>query len=113
NLLLFSWVQALGRHWAAHASNRADSYLGTQLAQDATRFVTYGVDHVRSHLHARPLQAEALADHLDLCENALVVALGAPELIEPLVILSGGVEPAAALYRPSASEDFRRRAPAR
>ena len=23
---------------------------------------TYGVDHVRSHLHARPLQAEALAD---------------------------------------------------
>ena len=93
NLTLFSFVQALGRHWAATASNAADAYLGTQLAQDATRFVTYGVDNVRSHLHARPLQAEALADHLDLCENALVGALGAPEMIEPLVLVSGGFAP--------------------
>lgn len=108
NLTLFSFVQALGRHWAATASNAADAYLGTQLAQDATRFLAYGVDHVRSHLHARPLQAEALADHLDLCENALVGALGAPEMIEPLMLISGGFEPAAAFYARTAAEYFRR-----
>lgn len=108
NVLVYSWVQAIGRHWAAHASNRADTYLGTQLAQDATRFVTYGVGHARTHLHARPLQAEALADHLDLCENAMVGVLGAPETIEPLVFVSGGFEPAAAFYQRTADEYFRR-----
>jgi len=108
NLMLFSWVQALGRHWAATASNPADAYLGTQLAQDSTRFVTYGVDHVRNHLHTRPLQAEALADHLDMCENALVGALSASEMLEPLVLLSGGFAPAAAFYARTADEYFRR-----
>jgi hypothetical protein len=101
-------VQALGRHWAATATNRADSYLGIQVAQDATRFTTYGLDHVRSHLHARPLQAEALTDHLDLCENAFVGVLGAPETIEPLVFVSGGFEPVAAFYERTAAEYFRR-----
>jgi hypothetical protein len=108
NLLVFSWVQALGRHWAATASNRADLYIGTQLAQDASRFLAYGVDHVRSHLHARPTQADTLADHLDLCENAWVGVLGAPEVIEPLVLLSGGFAPVAAFYARTAEEYFRR-----
>ncbi|HXZ85104.1 MAG TPA: hypothetical protein VEI82_06415 [Myxococcota bacterium] len=108
NLLVFSWVQAVGRHWAATATNAADLYLGTQLAQDATRFLAYGIDHVRSHLHARALSAEALADHLDLCENALVGTLGAPEIIEPMVLLSGGFEPVAGFYARTANEYFRR-----
>jgi len=108
NLTLFSVVQALGRHWAATASNPADTYLGTQLAQDATRFVSYGVDHVRSHLRARPQQAETLGEHLDLVENALVGVLGAPETIEPLVLVSGGFAPVAGFYARTLDQYFRR-----
>jgi hypothetical protein len=108
NLTLFSFVQALGRHWAATASNAADGYLGTQLAQDATRFTTYGVDNVRTHLRARPQQAETLAEHLEQCENALVGALGAAEMIEPLVLVSGAFAPVAAFYARAADEYFRR-----
>ncbi len=108
NVLLFSFVQALGRHLEYTSTNAADAFLGTRLAQDATRFIAYGVSHVRNLLRARPVEAERLDDHLDLCENALVGALGAPELIEPLVILSGGFEPVAGLYARTANEYFAR-----
>jgi len=108
NLLLFSWVQALSRHLEFTATNAADAFLGTRLAQDATRFIAYGVDHIRNLLHARPVEAQRLDDHLDLCENALVGALGAPELIEPLLILSGGFEPVAGLYERTVNEYFAR-----
>jgi hypothetical protein len=108
NLMLMSLVQALGRHLEFCATNAADAFLGTRLAQDASRFVAYGVDHVRHLLHARPVEAERLDEHLDLCENALIGALGAPAMIEPLVLLSGGFDGAAALYERTAKEYFAR-----
>ena len=108
NLTLFSWVQALGRHYEYVAVNPVDSFLGTRLAQDATRFIAYGVDHVRSLLRVRPAEAELLNEHLDLIENVLVGALGAPEIIEPLMILSGGLDPVAELYERTSAEYLRR-----
>jgi hypothetical protein len=98
NLTLFSTVQALGRHWEWAADNPADAFLGARLAQDATRFLAYGVDHLRSLVRARPGEAEILNGHLDLVENGLVGLLGAREWIEPLVVLSGGIAPVRALY---------------
>jgi hypothetical protein len=108
NLLLMSFTQAIGRHLEYAATNAADAFLGTRLAQDATRFVAYGVQHVHGFLHARPVEAERLAEHLDLCENALIGALGAPAMIEPLVLLSGGFDPVVGLLERTTNEYFAR-----
>jgi hypothetical protein len=108
NLLLMGFVQALGRHLEWAASNPADTFLGTRLAQDASRFVAYGVDHVRGHLRARPGEIDLLAEHLDWTENALVGALAAKEVIEPLIVLSGGLAPVRRLYERATQEYFER-----
>jgi len=108
NLALFSFVQGLGRHYEFLAQNAADTYLGTRLVQDASRFVAYGVDHVRSFLGARPTEVEMVDEHLDLIENGLVGFLGSRELIEPLILLSGGIAPVAEFYRRTTEEYFER-----
>lgn len=108
NLLLFSFVQALGRHYEFVSSNAADTYLGTRLVQDATRFIAYGVDHVRSFVGARPAEREVVNEHLDLVENGWIGYLGSRELMEPLIVLSGGFEPVADFYRRSVGEYFER-----
>jgi hypothetical protein len=98
NVMLWSWMQGLGRHLEWLARNAADAYLGTRLAQDASRFVAYGVDHVRGVIAARPHEHDALAAHLDLMENGLVGWLGSRELLEPLIVLSGGLAPVLRFY---------------
>jgi hypothetical protein len=108
NLLLFSAVQALGRHWEWAADNAADACLGTRLGQDATRFIAYGVDHLRGLTRARPHERENLNGHLDLVEEGLVGTLGARPFLEPLVILSGGFAPVRALYEILARDYFER-----
>ena len=108
NLMLFSWVQALARHIEWVARNAADRTLGTRLAQDASRFIVYGVDHVRGLIRARPNEAEALHGHLDLMENGLVGLLGAREFLEPLVVVSGGLAPVARFYERSFAEYLER-----
>jgi hypothetical protein len=108
HLTLFSLVQALGRHLEFVSRNAADTRLGTHLVQDATRPIAYGIDHIRSLLAVRPGEREALNQHLDLVENGLVGSLGSRELIEPLIVLSGGVDPVAALYRRTVREYFER-----
>jgi hypothetical protein len=108
NLLLFSFVQGLGRELGARATNRADLYLATHLVQDATRFVAYGLDHLRLLLRARPAEQESLNGHLDAVENGVVGWLGARETIEPLVVLAGGLDPVARFYRRATAEYFER-----
>ncbi len=108
NLLLYSFVMTLGAHLEWAAKNLADSFLGTRLAQDASRFVAYGIDHMRCLLAKRPNEADSLNGHLDLMENGLVGWLGARAHIEPLVVLSGGFAPVRALYERSAREYFER-----
>jgi len=108
NLLLFSWVQALGRHLEFLAGNAADVFLATRLVQDASRFVAYGVDHLRSLVAARPAERETLNGHLDFLENGLVGWLGSRELLEPLVVLSGGFDRVLRFYERSAREYLER-----
>lgn len=104
NLLLFSWIQGLARHLEFLADTPADTCLATRLMQDASRFTAYGVDHVRCALAARPSENEVINEHLDLLENGLVGALGAAETIEPLILISGGLEPVADLYETTVNE---------
>ncbi len=66
--------------------------------------MAYGVDHIRMSLQARPSETDHLNEHLDLLENTLVGALGAPEVIEPLIVLSGGLDPVARLYERTTDE---------
>ncbi|MFQ5697226.1 MAG: hypothetical protein ACE5IL_02950 [Myxococcota bacterium] len=108
HVCLMSFVQALGRHleWAAH--NDADRFLAVRLMQDASRFLAYGIDHVRQLLSTRPAETATLHEHLDLLENVLVGTLGAREMIEPLIVLSGGLEPALAFYTRAVGDYLRR-----
>jgi len=108
NLTLFSFVQSLGRRFEFFSSNITDTYLGTRLVQDASRFVAYGVDHIRQFVGTRPAEVEIVNDHLDLVDNGLIGYLGSNELIGPLIVLSGGVEPVAAFYRKAVAEYFER-----
>jgi hypothetical protein len=108
NLALFSSVQALGRHLEFVSRNAADTALFARLVQDVTRSIAYGVDHLRSLIAARPAEREAVNEHLDLIENGLVGFLGSRELIEPLIVLSGGVDTVAAFYGRSVREYFER-----
>jgi hypothetical protein len=108
NVLLYSFVMTLGAHLEWAAKNGADSFLGTRLAQDAGRFVAYGVDHIRGVVAARPNEAHALNGHLDLVENGVVGWLGARAHLEPLVVLSGGFAPVRAFYERSVREYFER-----
>jgi hypothetical protein len=109
NLMLFSLVQALGRHWEWASRNAADTALGTRLAQDASRFVAYGIDHLRALLEARPGEATAIDGHLALMDNGLVGLLGSREFLEPLVVISGGFAPVASLYETLVDEYLARR----
>jgi hypothetical protein len=108
NLTLFSATQAIGRHLEYVARNPADTALATRLVQDTTRPIAYGVGHVRNLLEARPSELESLDEHLDLVENGLVGFLGSRELIEPLIVLSGGIDAVSALYRRATREYFER-----
>ena len=108
NLALFSLVQGIGRHFEWAADNAADTRLGALLAQDATRFLTYGVDHLRGLTRARPHEAENLNGHLDLVEEGLVGLLGARAFLEPLVVLSNGFAPVRAFYERTIAEYFER-----
>ena len=104
NLTLFSLVQGLGRHWEWAARNHADAVLGMRLAQDASRFLAYGMDHLRNLVAQRPAERDTLNGHLDLIENGVVGWLGARELLEPLLLLSGGFQPVARLYEKTIDE---------
>ena len=90
------------------ADNDADATLARHAMQDATRFIAYGIDHVRNVVAARSHELEALSGHLDLMENGLVGLLAAREFLEPLVVLSGGFAPVARLYRRSFDEYMER-----
>ena len=109
NVSLASFLQALGRHLEWASTNAVDRFLGVRLAQESSRFLAYGVDHIRSLLAARPAERDLLNEQLDLVDNALVGALGAPELIEPLIILSDrNLETVAQLYTKTTEEYLRR-----
>ena len=108
NLHLASLLQSFARHLEWATDNAADAMIWTRVAQDASRFLSYGVDHLRTLLRTRPGEAEELNQHLDLLDNGLVGALGATEVIEPLIVLSGGAQPVAQLYETMAAELFSR-----
>lgn len=108
NLMLLSWVQGLIRHFEASSDRHADAVLGRHAVADVTRLVAFGVEHLNAVTSARAEAAARIDAHLDAAENGLVGVLGAPELLEPAILLSGGFEPVRRLYGRVCQEYLRR-----
>ncbi len=90
NLSLAGLMLALYRHVAAFAPSRVDRTLMGYAMQDAARQVSYGLGCLRYHLEHQPAQATTMNQYLDETEHVMLALLGSPELLEPLIIISGG-----------------------
>lgn len=101
NLLLGSVALGIYRGLAALATTPADRLLATLSMQDVARSVAYGTGNVRYHLAHQPARTAVLDDYLDRTEHTLLGIVGAPEFLEPLIVLAGGGRDAAALRRGS------------
>lgn len=89
NLSLAGILLALFRHAAAFAPSRVDRAIMGYAMQDAARQTAYGLGHIRYHLRHRPRRAESLQEYVDTTEHVLIGILGAPELLEPLIVIAG------------------------
>lgn len=90
NVLLAGFMLVTYRHVAAVAPSRADRAIMGYAMQDAARQVSYGAGALRYHLEHQPAQKVALGAWLDEAEHVMLALLGSPELLEPLIIISGG-----------------------
>ncbi|HVN83576.1 MAG TPA: hypothetical protein VMW17_01905 [Candidatus Binatia bacterium] len=90
NVLLNSLVLAVFRHVAAVAPTAIDARIFRLASQDTAREIAYGTGQLRYHLTHQPHQATFLHDYLDRTEHTFAGIAGSPELLEPLIILSGG-----------------------
>jgi hypothetical protein len=99
NLLLGSFVLAIYRALATLAATRADRLLATLSMQDVARSVTYGIGQAEYHLAHQPAKAEAFGAYLDRIEHTMLGIVGCAEFLEPLVLLAGGGDGAAAVER--------------
>jgi hypothetical protein len=90
NLALQGLLLAIYRQIAAFAPTRADRAIMGYAMQDAARHVSYGLGALRYYVAHQPDERTGLGKYLDDSEHALAAVLGAPELLEPLIIICGG-----------------------
>jgi hypothetical protein len=90
NLALGGLLLTIYRHIAAFAPSKADRAIMGYAMQDAARWVAYGTDALRYHLEHQPGQRVAMHEYLDESEHSMLGIIGAPELLEPMIIISGG-----------------------
>ncbi len=90
NLSLGGFLLAVCRHVAAFAPSKVDRAIMGYAMQDVARQTAYGLGHIRYHLKHRPGELGALQEYVDDSEHVMIGLLGSPELLEPLIIVSGG-----------------------
>jgi hypothetical protein len=90
NLALGGFLLTLYRHVAAFAPTNVDRCIMRYAMQDAARQVAYGSGQLRYYVHHRPLEVAAMEQYVDDEEHVLIALLGSPEVLEPLIIISGG-----------------------
>lgn len=90
NLSLAGFLLALYRHVAAFAPGKVDRTIMGYAMQDAARQTSYGLGCLRYHLQHQPAQKVAINQYLDETEHIMLGLLGSTELLEPLIIISGG-----------------------
>jgi hypothetical protein len=90
NLALGGIRLAIFRHVAAFAPSVTDRAIMRKAMQDSARWTAYGAGALRYHLERQPGQRVALHEYLDASEHAMLGIIGSAELLEPLIIISGG-----------------------
>ncbi len=90
NLSLAGLLLALCRHVAAYAPGKADRAIMRFAMQDTARQTAYGLGHIRYFLKHRAAHVGALQEYVDETEHVMLGLLGSPEVLEPLIIISGG-----------------------
>ena len=90
NLALAGLLLAIYRQVAAFAPSKTDRALMGYAMQDGARQVAYGTGCLRYHLERQPGQVGAMHGYLDESEHAMLGIIASPELLEPLIIISGG-----------------------
>lgn len=111
-LLCGSLVLGVCRHGECVASTLTDKRIFRLVMQDMTRLVAYGVAHLRYFLSHQPQRLEMLSESLDCSEALAAGFLGSPELLEPLIVLSGegrasaGIAPVRACLENTLAEYF-------
>jgi hypothetical protein len=90
NLALAGLLLNIYRQIAAFAPTTTDRALLGYAMQDSGRWVSYGTGCLRYHLEHQPGQRVSMHEYLDESEHAMLGIIGSPELLEPLIIISGG-----------------------
>jgi hypothetical protein len=89
-ILLSGIVQILLRNLGAVSANPADQTIARFGMQDVSRFLAYGVGHMRYLLDVRPHEKTGLVGHLDELENLAVGLLGSPLFLSALALVTAG-----------------------
>jgi hypothetical protein len=90
NLSLSGFLLTLCRHVAVFAPSRPDRKLMGYAMQDTGRQASYGLGQLRYYLRHRPGEVPAVEEYVDDTEHVMLALLGSPEVLEPLIIISGG-----------------------
>jgi hypothetical protein len=90
NLALAGLMQIVLRHIGGASRNAADQVIVRFALQDVSRFLAYGVAHIRYLLAERSHERINLAGHLDGVENLMVGLLGAPIFFSALCVADAG-----------------------
>jgi hypothetical protein len=77
-------------HAGAVARTSIDARLFRLCLQDTGRELAYGMAQARYHFAHQPYKAGQMEDYLDRTEHCFFGVAGSPELLEPLIVLSGG-----------------------
>ncbi|MBI3768240.1 MAG: hypothetical protein HY271_07050 [Deltaproteobacteria bacterium] len=90
NVMLATLIANVLAHAAATARLPIDTRLFRLCLQDTGRELAYGMGQARYHFAHQPHARAVFEDYLDRSEHCLFGVAGSPELLEPLIVLSGG-----------------------
>jgi hypothetical protein len=90
NVMLSTLIANVLAHASATARTAVDSKLFKLCLQDTGRTLAYGLGQARYHFARQPHKRAVFEDYLDRTEHCFFGVAGSPELLEPLIVLSGG-----------------------
>lgn len=90
NVMLATLIANVLAHASATARLPIDGRLFRLCLQDTGRTLAYGMGQARYHFAHQPHTRAVFEDYLDRTEHCLFGVAGSPELLEPLIVLSGG-----------------------
>ena len=90
DVMLATLIANVLAHASATARLPIDATLFRLCLQDTGRTLAYGMGQARYHFAHQPHKRAVFEDYLDRTEHCLFGIAGSPELLESLIVLSGG-----------------------